>query len=94
MEVIRGWQSMGAWTSTTYTFVQGVFDVAEDAMESFAEDVVEGLVEDAEVTISKTGNLLQILNEGATFSQEREETIDDSERWKGVAAFLPVVKVD
>ncbi len=28
------------------------------------------------VTFSKTENLLQTVSEGATFSQEREETID------------------
>ncbi len=58
----------------------GVCDVAgKDAMEGFAEDVMYGLVEDAEeVTPSKTENLLQTVTQGATFSQEQEERI---ERW-------------
>ncbi len=78
MEVVRGWESMGSWTSIICTFVRGVCDIAgDDAMEGFVEDIVEGLDEDVEkVTLSKTENLLQTVNEGATFSQERKETFD------------------
>ncbi len=74
MEVIRGWESIGVWTLTICTFVRGVCDVAgEDAMEDFAEDVVEDLVEDAEeMTLSKTGNLLQTETEGEISSQKRD----------------------
>ncbi len=44
---------MGAWTLAICTFAQGVCDIAgEDALKGFAEDVVEGLVEDVEVTLS------------------------------------------
>ncbi len=46
-------------------------------MEGFAEDVLYGLVEDAEeVTPSKTENLLQTVTQGATFTQEQEERIE------------------
>ncbi len=79
MEVVRGWESMGVLTWTICTYVRGVCRVAvEDAMEGFPKDVVEGLVKDAvEVTLSKPENLLQTVTEGATFSQEREETFED-----------------
>ncbi len=78
LEVVCGWESMRVWTSTICTVVRGVCDIAgEHAMEGFAEDLVEGLVEDAEeVTLSKTENLLQTVSEGATFSQEKEKTVD------------------
>ncbi len=78
MGVVRGWESIGTWISAIYTFVQGVCVVdGEDAVEGFAEVVVEGLVENAEeVTLSKMENLLSTITEGATFSQEWEETID------------------
>ncbi len=59
LKVVRGWESMGMWTLTICTLVRGVCDVAgEDAMEGFAEDVVKGLVEDAEVTLFKRQKLV------------------------------------
>ncbi len=45
------------------------------------------------VTFSKTENLLQTVTEGATFSQEREETIDGLETREGFTTVLPVVEV-
>ncbi len=80
---------MGEWTSTIWTLVRWVWNVDEDAVKGFAEEVQENLavdeVEGLSVIFSKTKNLLEIESEGATFLQEQEETNDG---WEMVGMVL------
>ncbi len=71
--------------------VRGVCDVAgKDAVECFADDLLDCLAKDTEVKLSKTENMLDTVTDAATLTRTRKNS------WwlrkVGVTTLLPVVE--